>query len=357
MKPFVPFFLFAFALIAVGQEQQWATFEGSADKPGSGKTVVLVSGDEEYRSEEILTQLGKILAAHHGFTCHVLYAIDPKTGEIDPCVTTNIPGLEKLNDADVVIMFLRFRDLPDSQMKPIDDYLKAGKPILGIRTSTHAFNIPPGKTYSHYSFNYDAQGGSWQQGFGRLVLGETWINHHGNHGNEATRGIVVPEQKEHKIIQGCEDMYGPTDVYTVRLPLPEGCVPLVLGEVLTGMNATDPPVEGRKNNPKMPIAWTKPYQIPNGKKGKAFTSTMGSAEDFSSEGLRRLLVNATYWLADLEDRIPPRNLVDIVGTYEPLPMGYAKHKKGVSPNTQKGGAAWMTHETEEKYQSATGGGQ
>ena len=332
---FVPLFLFAFALVAIAQEPQWATFEGSLGKPGSGKKVVLISGDEEYRSEEILTQLGKILAKHHGFTCHVLYAIDPQTGEIDPCILDNVPGLDKLYDADIAVMFLRFRDLPDSQMKPIDDFLKAGKPILGIRTSTHAFSVPEGKTYSHYSFNYNDNGGPWQQGFGRLVLGETWIDHHGIHWTEATRGIVAPGQEKNKIVQGCDDIYGPTDVYTVRLPLPEGCVPLVLGEVLTGMEATDPPVEGAKNNPKMPIAWTKSYQIPGGKKGKAFTSTMGCAKDFESEGFRRLLVNATYWLADLENQIPPHNLVDIVGTYDPLPMGYAKNKKGIKPHQGK----------------------
>ncbi|MDR0328547.1 MAG: ThuA domain-containing protein [Planctomycetaceae bacterium] len=334
-KFFVPLFLFAFAFVCAAQEQQWATFDGTPGKPGSGKKVVLISGDEEYRSEEILTQLGKILAQHHGFTCHVLYAIDPQTGEIDPCILDNIPGIELLKDADIAVMLLRFRDLPDSQMKPIDDFLKAGKPILGIRTSTHAFNDPPEKTYSHYSFNYDDHGGAWQQGFGRLVLGETWIDHHGIHGTESTRGIAAPGQENNKILRGCGDIYGPTDVYTVRLPLPEGCVPLVLGEVLTGMKSTDSPVEGPKNNPKLPIAWTKPYQLPDGKKGKAFTSTMGCAEDFSCEGFRRLLVNAIYWLADLENQIPERNMVGIVGNYEPLPMGFAKHKKGIKPHQER----------------------
>ncbi len=330
-------FLFSILLIAIcplllaAQEKQWANFEGTPEKPGSGKRVVLVSGDEEYRSEETLTQLGKILAEHHGFDCTVLYAIDPKTGEIDPCVLNNIPGLEQLQNADLAIFFLRFRDLPDEQMRYIDEYFKIGKPVLGIRTSTHAFNIPTGKTYSHYSFNFNDNGGPWQQGFGRLVLGETWIDHHGRHGVEATRGTIVPGREKDKIVSGCEDIFGPTDVYEVRLPLPEGCDPLVLGTVLEGMNATDPPLEGAKNDPKMPIFWTKPYRLPGGRDGKAVTSTMGCAKDLESEGFRRLLVNATYWLAGLEEQIPERATVDFVGTYEPLPMGYAKHKKGVKP--------------------------
>src|SRR5204863_6817740 len=140
------------------------------------KHIVLVSGDEEYRSEESLPQLGKILARHHGFKCTVLFAIDPKDGTINPIVTNNIPGLEALKTADLMIIFTRFRDLPDEQMKHIVDYVESGKPIIGLRTATHAFNIKKGKTYDKFSFN--AKDG----GFGRQILGETWISHHGNHG-------------------------------------------------------------------------------------------------------------------------------------------------------------------------------
>ncbi|NMC22107.1 MAG: hypothetical protein GYA33_17000, partial [Thermogutta sp.] len=74
-------------------EDQWVTYEGG-EGPGKGKHIVLVSGDEEYRSEEALPMLGKILAKRHGFRCTVLFAIDPETGEIDPLNVTNIAGLE-----------------------------------------------------------------------------------------------------------------------------------------------------------------------------------------------------------------------------------------------------------------------
>ncbi|MCL2305130.1 MAG: ThuA domain-containing protein [Planctomycetaceae bacterium] len=322
----------SFSWTCFAQEKAWSVFPGTSGLPGSGKSVVLVAGDDEYRSEQMLHQLGKILAKHHGFDCTVLYCINPENGEIDPVVLNNIPGLELLEQADIAVFFLRFRNLPDEQMKFIDSYLRAGKPILGIRTSTHAFSIPPGQTYSRYSFNYDDNGGPWQQGFGRLVLGETWINHHGHHGVEATRGVIAPGQEASPIVKGCDDLFGPSDVYTVRLPLPGDCQPLVLGTVLVGMNATDPPLPGPKNEVKMPIAWTKTYQLPDGKKGNAFTSTMGCAKDFQSEGYRRLLVNAVYWLAGLEAEIPDRSQVEIVGTYEPLDMGSAKYQKGVKPN-------------------------
>src|SRR5262245_29210793 len=76
-------------------DDPWIVLEGR-EGPGKGKHVVLISGDEEYRSEETLPQLAKILATHHGFKCTVLFAIDPKDGTVNPDVRNNIPGLEAL---------------------------------------------------------------------------------------------------------------------------------------------------------------------------------------------------------------------------------------------------------------------
>jgi type 1 glutamine amidotransferase len=306
----------------------WVVYDGF-DGPGKGKHIVLVSGDEEYRSEEALPQLGKILAKHHGFKCTVLFAIDPD-GTINPNVS-NIPGLEALKTADAMILFTRFRDLPDEQMKHLVDFIDAGKPVLGLRTATHAFNIKSGKTYSKYSYNSKEKG--YESGFGKQVLGETWVNHHGKHGSEGTRGILVKEQEKNPILRGIKygDIFGPTDVYTVNLPLPESCTPLVLGEVTAGLKPTDPPVIGKKNDPMMPIVWTKTYDAKDGKKGKAFTSTMGSSQDLESEGFRRLLVNATYWTVGLEDKIPEKAKVDLVGEYKASPFKGNGFVKGVKP--------------------------
>ena len=305
-------------------------YKGAPNLPGNGKHVVLVSGDEEYRSEEAVVQFGRILAKRHGFDCTVLFAIDPENGEINPVCRTNIPDLDVLQTADVLVVNLRYRDLPDDQMKHFDDYLKRGKPVLGMRTSTHAFQIPKDKTYARYSCDFVDEG-QWKQGFGRLVLGETWIDHHGHHGQEATRGVIVPALKDNPIVRGCEDIFGPTDVYTVRLPLPGDSKPLVYGQVLAGMKPSDKPIIGPKNDPMMPIAWTKTYKIDDGPAGQVFETTMGSSQDLESEGLRRLLVNAVYWLAGRENRIPSKSNVEIVGTYETLPMGFGKHKPGMKP--------------------------
>jgi type 1 glutamine amidotransferase len=302
----------------------WLVFQG-ADGPGKGKHVVLVSGDEEYRSEEALPQLAKILATRHGFKCTVLFAIG-KDGSIDPNRNDNIPGLSALQSADLMIIATRFRNLPDDQMKEVVDYVESGRPLIGMRTATHAFNLQS-PTYAKYSWNNK----SWPGGFGRQVLGETWVNHHGNHGKESTRGIVAPGAKDHPILRGIKDgeIWGPTDVYEAHPP--EDCTPLVLGQVLTGMKPSDPPVEGKKNDPMMPVAWLKTYTGEKGKQARVFATTMGAATDLESEGTRRLLVNATYWAVGLEEKIAEKSDVALVGEYHPLPFGFRGFKKGAKP--------------------------
>lgn len=316
--------LFASPLLA---QDPWVVYKGEGDGPGKGKKVVLVSGDEEYRSEDQLTQLGKILAKRHGFDCTVLYAID-KDGTINPNIS-NIPGLEALQNADLMVIFTRFRSLPDEQMKHLADYIESGKPIVGLRTATHAFANIKNKDYAKYSWtNNDPK---YKGGFGRQVLGENWVAHHGGHGSEATRGIIAKGQEKHPILRGIKDgdIFGPTDVYTAN-PLPDSTV-LVLGEVVKGMKATDPPVVGKKNDPMQPIAWTRLYKTASGKDARVFTSTLANGQDFESEGTRRMTVNACLWAAGLEDRIGERTNVELVGKYAPPPFGNNRFTKGVRP--------------------------
>lgn len=308
----------------------WVTYEGG-NGPGAGKHIVLISGDEEYRSEEALPMLAKILSERHGFKTTVLFAIDPATGEIDPNYNSNIPGLEQLADADLMLIATRWRNLPGEQLESILEYLEAGKPVIGLRTATHALK-PADPEWQFIADGYRGPQKEWEGGFGRVVLGEMWISHHGAHGSESTLGILADDASNSPILRGLKDgdIWGDTDVYGVRLPLPGDSRPLVYGQVLSGMQRDAAPVEGKKNDPMMPIAWTKSYQVPDGKKGQAFTTTMGSSTDFASEGLRRLVVNAAYALLDLE---VPEDGADVqtVGDYKPTPFGNNKFKKGVKP--------------------------
>ncbi len=315
----------------------WVEYKGH-DGPGAGKRIVLVSGDEEYRSEEGLPQLAKILSSEHGFDCTVLFAVNPKTGLIDPNYIQNIPGLDALKNADLLILQTRRRNLPDDQMQEFDEYLKAGKPVIGIRTATHAFLPPADSKWARYADTYKGDDAEWRDGFGRLVLGETWVNHHGKHKHESTRGILAPGVADNQILRGIKDgeIWCSTDVYEVRLPLPGDSKPLVLGQVtarkgdfnekdqLYGMRPDDgPAVSGAKNEPMMPVAWTKTYQLPGGKRGRAFCTTMGASVDLLNAAVRRLLVNATYWGLGMETEIPKDGAqVELVGKYDPTQFGF-----------------------------------
>jgi hypothetical protein len=316
-----------FTVAGVALANDWAVYQGKSG-PGKGKHIVLLSGDEEYRSEEALPMLAKILAVRHGFKCTVLFAINPTNHTIDPLIKNNLPGMEALDAADLCVMLLRFRELPDAQMKHFVDYLNRGKPIIALRTSTHAFAYNE-KTDSLYA-RFDWKHKAWPGGFGRQVLGETWVNHHGDHGKESTRGVINDEFRSHPIVRGATDIWGPTDVYTVA-HLPKDAKVLVWGAVLSGMKPTDRPVEGPKNNPMMPLVWLRDYAGENGKTSKIVTTTMGAAVDLESEGLRRLIVNACYWAVGSEKNIPANANVDYVGEYKPTGFGFGKFTPGLKP--------------------------
>ncbi|MEX0779056.1 MAG: ThuA domain-containing protein [Balneolales bacterium] len=311
------------------QKKEWISFE-PLNNQADGKHIVLISGDEEYRSEEALPMLAKILTSHHGFKTTVLFAIDPDTGEIDPDNQTNIPGLENLQSADLMILFTRFRELKDEDMRFIYEYVKGGKPIIGMRTSTHAFSYERNtdSPYAKYSYNSDIVG--WEGGFGRQILGETWINHHGVHGSEGTRGLIdgVLEQENHPVLNGVTDIWGNTDVYGVRA-LEGNPDVLVWGQSTNGMTA-----ESAVNWSKsiMPVAWTRQYTSESGKTGRVFNTTMGGSQDLESEDLRRLLVNSCYWAMGMEDNIPDRSNVDIIGEYNPTMFGFGDFQKGLFPS-------------------------
>jgi len=313
----------------------WVTYEGNKG-PGKGRHIVFLTGDEEYRSEEALPQLAKILAVRHGFKCTVLFSIN-KNGEIDPNIKNNEPGMEALNSADLCVMLLRFREWPDDQMKHFADYFFAGKPVMALRTSTHAFDYRKDSQSPYKKFSWSSK--EWPGGFGRHVLGETWVSHWGNHKKEATLGIIPDAVRKHPILRGIDMVFGDTDVYEAAPPADAKV--LVLGQVLKGMKPTDAPAEYRKktakgveqgvNDPMMPVVWVRDFKNEGGKVNKIFTTTMGSATDLENEGVRRLLVNGAYWAVGLEKKIPKKAKVDYVGEFKATMYGFNGAKKGVKP--------------------------
>lgn len=317
---------FAFALFALAaRAADWVVYEGKAG-PGKGKHIILLAGDEEYRSEEGLPQLAKILSERHGFKCTVLFSINPVDGTIDPNNQTNVPGMKALETADLVVNQFRFRELPDTGMKYFVDYLNSGKPMIVVRTGTHSFAYSRNKQSPYAKYDWQSKGGGWKGGFGGMTVGETWTYHHGDHGKEATRGLVEGKNRQHPILRGVADIFGPTDVYGVNPDFPADAIVLVQGQVLKGMKPDDPP---NLNKAIMPIVWLRDYKGTSGNTSKILCSTIGAATDLESEDLRRLFVNACYWLTALE--VPKRADVAYVGEFKPTAFGFNKGKKGVKP--------------------------
>lgn len=304
--------------------------------PGQGRHVVLLAGDEEYRSEEALPQLAKILARRHGFTCTVLFSVNER-GQIDPTATSRQPGLRALAKADLCILMLRFRRWSDEDMKHFVDYYLSGKPLLAVRTSTHAFDYPADSPSRYRKYGWNDR--EWPGGFGRQVLGETWVSHWGSHGTQATRGVVESERKSHPILRGVGPIFVTTDVYEAHPPSDADI--LMRGQVLDGMLAASPPANGRKrtvagheqdlNDPMMPVLWVRRPRNEAGRINLVTTCTMGAATDLLDENFRRLLVNATYWMTGLEAKLPARADVGLVGRYEPSAFGFGGYRKGVKP--------------------------
>lgn len=291
-------------------------YEGEAG-PGLGKHIVFIASDHEYRGEETCPAIARIMAKRFGFKCTVLFGQTDK-GMIKPG-SSNIPGIEVLEDADMLFLFLRFVKPDDAWMEQFEGYLKRGGPVLGLRTTTHAFNGLQGK-YDYHNFNYKEE--DFVGGFGRQVLGETWnpslgAGHYGRNHKFATAMHVVPEQKEHPVMRGVKDMHAMAGAYSAR-PMPNSTI-LATNRVLESMEVGAKPLEDKE---AQPAAWVRTYQFKGGKEGRAFCSTQGASEDILSEGVRRLIINATLWCMKMEGDIKADADVSFVGPYNPTTFSF-----------------------------------
>jgi hypothetical protein len=299
---------------------------------GQGRHVVFLAGDEEYRSEEALPMLAKILSQRHGFRTTVLFPVDPD-GTINPKNTRSLSNPAAIDSADAVVMMLRFRAWPEEDLARLDTYVRAGKPIVALRTSTHAFSgIPQGSPWE--SWNYNNQGG-----FGKRVLGETWVSHWGRHKVEATRGVIEDSQRGHPLLRGITTLFGDTDVYEAYPP--DDATILVRGVVLKELTRDAEPAEYRKvrsrdkveqgvNDPPMPVVWTRMHKNEAGTTNRVLASTMGSATDFEDEGVRRLVINGVFWGLGMD--VPANADVRYVDEYRPSFYGFDGFRKGLRPS-------------------------
>ena len=300
-------------------------FQG-ADGPGKGKHIVFLAGDHEYRSEESLPALARLLAKHHGFKCTELFNIDPATGEI-VAGNSNMPGLEALDTADLAVVFLRFQAFPAEQMKHFDAYLQRGGPVIGLRTATHAFS---GNKEPYAKYNHNAKEAGYELGFGHQVLGQTWVGHYGRNHSQSTRISIVPEKASHPILRGVKDIWVQAGGYVGK---PTDGETLTLAQPLNGM-APDSPADATK--PPQPSEWTRSYKSASGKVGRVFTTLYGTSEDITNEGYRRMLVNACFWALGLEDAIKADLNVAFVGPFKPNTFNGGGYARGIKPEMYAG---------------------
>ena len=327
---FTPFFaamIFTISSANTNCHADSLVYEGG-DGPGAGKHIVLIAGDHEYRSEESLPALGRIMAKHLGFKCTVLFNIDPKNGEIVAGKPSNIPGMEALDSADLAVVFLRFQNLPADQMKHLDAYLNRGGPIVGMRTATHAFQIPDGQPFEKYSFK--SKDPDYELGFGHQVLGQTWVGHYGRNHQQSTRITAIESKASHPILSGVKDVWVQAGAYVGK---PTDGEVLTMAQPLEGMTPDSPVVESL---PPQPSEWTRVYQSPSGKEGRVFTSLYGTPEDLTNEGYRRLMVNGMLWAVGLEEAITPDLDVSLLGPFNPNTYGNQTHAIGIKPEMYEG---------------------
>lgn len=252
---------------------------GSLSHAQKKPLIVFVCGDHEYSGEETLPILAKELEKNYGFNVKVLKSYPNQNAE------KNIPGLEILKEADLAVFYLRWRQLVPEQLALIDDYLKSGKPIMGFRTTTHAFNFPKG----HESEKWNA--------FGEFVLnappgwgGKAAHTHYGH--NSTTDVSVITAAKKHPILKGVAPNFHVSSwLYRVLPDYPtKGSEWLLMGKSVN-------PDKAAIDNP---VAWVGT----NSFGAKVFTTTLGHPEDFSVEAFQRLLINAIHW--ELGQKVPKK---------------------------------------------------
>ncbi len=286
--------------------------QASEAPPGEGLHIVFVTGDEEYRSEETMPMLARILKNRYGFEVSVRYSLSDE-GYINPNRSDNIPGLDVLAEADLMVMNTRFRRLPEDQLKHILDFAESGNPMAGFRTATHAFRYGG----DHPRREMDA---AWP----REVFGQQWISHFG--GGNSTEVQIVEGRAQHPVLRGVDAFHARSWLYRVS-PLHDNAQPLLQGRAVRGAASG-----GELFGEAHPVAWTHHYDGEDGR-SRVFFTTLGHPADFFEESMRRLALNGFFWALGLEDKIPKDGLnADFVGQYDPNPAGFGEQfKQGLRP--------------------------
>jgi type 1 glutamine amidotransferase len=238
--------------------------------------IVFVTGDHEYGGESTLPIIVADLEKNYGFRTIVLKASPDQNSE------ENIPGLEALKEADLAVFFLRWRRLPADQIQYIEAYLKSGKPMVGFRTTTHAFNYPKGhplekwNSFGEFAFNAPP-------GWGGVAK-------HTHYGHESSTDVsIISTEAKNPILTGVENNFHARSwLYQVLPSYPmKGSVALLMGHPI------NPSPASAYDNP---VVWTGV----NSFGAKIFFTTLGHPDDFNQEAFQHVVINGIHWAAGKE---------------------------------------------------------
>ena len=316
-------------------------------KKANGKRILFLVSDHEYRSEQTIPAIARIMSYHHGFQSVVVLGLDREGRYILPGGKV-LPGLKYLSSSDLLVIFTRWLHTADKNMQMIVEYLESGKPVVGLRTSTHAFKyrgknelfkslfsqrgekkIPhPSLKISTWYTNTNYYGG-----FGRQVLGESWAGHYGENHKQLTKIELI--NKDHPVVKGISGfMYLRAGGYYSD-PEKDSII-IGMAQPLVSMKKDASP---DANKPAVPGIWIRnQYKAPSGKikKARVFTTQYGASEDILDDNFRRILVNGIFWSIGLENQIKSDLTIDFVGGYKPDKFDMNKNYRiGVKPSDIK----------------------
>lgn len=231
--------------------------------PAEAANLVFMIGEDEYLTWETLPAFARSDVEPLGHRVTLIHA--------DAADKNSFPGLvEALKSADLLLVSVRRRTPPKEQLEAVRAYLAAGRPLIGIRTASHAFALRPKDKL------VDDRHAAWQE-FDPEVLGGSYGNHH--RGEDKTLCTLAPGAAGHEILKGISlgELIGNGTLYR-NTPLAATTTPLLIGSI--------------PNQPSEPVAWTHRY---GPGKAKVFYTSFGHVDDFKEPAFRRLMLNAIAW--------------------------------------------------------------
>ena len=223
--------------------------------------VVFISAESEYGAADTLPGFAHEFKTKYGLYCEILQgSTDRQSKE-----RNYISGMEALTNADLVVLFVRRRAFPAKQMKYFRDHLESGKPLIALRTASHAFDTRGNAPDGHVE---------WRD-FDHEVLGG---NYHGHHGSGPITTVTAARGAEnHPILAGMRLPFKSSGSLYETSPLSKTTMPLLIGTI--------------PDKEPEPVAWTNMYR-----KGHIFYTSLGHSDDFDNPQFRKLLINAVFWV-------------------------------------------------------------